>query len=35
MGEVRPSISCYIVPLSVFGEEPMHEMDRHRAFADR
>jgi hypothetical protein len=26
-------ISCCIVPLGDFGEESMHEMDRHRALA--
>src|SRR3984957_2960356 len=30
-----PFTSCRIVPLGDFGEKSMHEMDRHRALANR
>jgi hypothetical protein len=35
VGEVGASISSGFVPLYAFGEESMHEMNRHRALADR
>jgi hypothetical protein len=35
VGKVGPSISCGFVPLYAFGQESMHEMNGHRALADR